>query len=296
MRLPATAKAGHEAVEAAGNMISKGYDDLIPQMKAAVDIPFAQDIQRIGVAADDVLVGDTLSAFNKQLVKVAKMAQGAKGTIPGVDAKKIISDLGRRSRDLMKSQDVAQRELGQLFGDLKGAFSNALQRGSTPEQAAALRGLDKAYGANLRPLVAAARQGAQEGVFTPAQLKSAVRQLDPTMRKGAFARGQAPMQDIAEMGQEVIGRELPTSGTAERIMAGSALLGGAYMEPTMAATALAPALAYTPGRFGGQNLLATLIAGRQGPAFQRSAQAVREAAPALAAGTGAVAGQLPPRF
>lgn len=296
MKLPVGAKAGHEAIESAGNMLSKGYDDLIPQMKAAVDIPFAQDIQRIGQLADDALVGDTLSAFNKQLLKVAQMAKGAKGSIPGVDAKKIISDLGRRSRDLMKSQDVAQRELGGLFGDLKGAFSNALQRGSTPEQAAALRGLDKAYGANLRTTVAAARQGATtEGVFTPAQLKSAVRQLDPTMRKGAFARGTAPMQDIAAMGQEVIGRELPTSGTAERLMAGTALFGGAYIDPVMAATALAPAAAYTPGRFGGQNLLASLIAGRQGPAFQSAAQAVREASPALAAGAGAAAGTLAPR-
>ena len=295
MKLPAGAKAGHKAVETAGKMISKGYDDLIPNMKAALDQTFQSDARGIAQRATDELTEDALNVFRKQVDKIGRIAGQNRGFVPGKEAKTIISDLGRRSRDLMKSQDVMQRELGALFGDLKGAFSNALQRGSTPEQAAALRGLDRAYGANLRTTVAAARQGAKEGVFTPAQLRSAARELDPTMRKGGFARGTAPMQDIAEMGQEVIGRELPTSGTAERLMAGTALFGGAYIDPVMAASALAPALAYTPGRLGGQNLLANLIAGRQGPAFKAAGQAVREAAPALAAPAGVAAGQLPAR-
>ena len=53
------------------------------------------------------------------------------------------------------------------------------------------------------------------------------------MRKGAFARGNALMQDLASEGKEVLGSKVPDSGTPYRAMTG--LLGGSILgavEPT----------------------------------------------------------------
>jgi hypothetical protein len=81
-----------------------------------------------------------------------------------------------------------------------------------------------------------AKTRGEEGIFTPAQLEAAVRQTDRSARKGAFARGAAPMQELSGTATSVLGSKVPDSGTAARGMTGALLTGGAtYVDPMMGA-------------------------------------------------------------
>ena len=73
-----------------------------------------------------------------------------------------------------------------------GVFRQMVQR-ANPTEAKSLAALNSAYSKFLRVENAAGRIGAKEGVFSPEQLTGAVRQMDPSLRHRAFARGNAPM-------------------------------------------------------------------------------------------------------
>jgi hypothetical protein len=77
------------------------------------------------------------------------------------------------------------------------------------------------------------------GGFTPVNYLNAIKGADKTARRNAFAGGRAPMQDVAEAAQEVIGDTIGDSGTAGRTAVLNMLGAGAgiqYLDPTLAAT------------------------------------------------------------
>jgi len=86
---------------------------------------------------------------------------------------------------------------------------------------------------------AAQKQGAREGVFTPAQLSNAVRTADDTKDNRAYAHGQALLQDLANAASKVLPDTLTGSPTAEIRFWHTLLSGGvgagAVMEPHAAA-------------------------------------------------------------
>jgi hypothetical protein len=118
----------------------------------------------------------------------------------------------------------------------------------------------------LRVQTAAARPGGEPGVFSPDQLQSAVRQLDPTRLKGAYARGNALMQDFADYASAAL--KPPSLGAAGHGagVAGGLLAGGAlehFLSDPKAAAALAAAYPVLAGLYSntGRALLNPAIAG-----------------------------------
>ena len=82
-----------------------------------------------------------------------------------------------------------------------------------PARAPELRAANEAFANALRVEGGAGKIGSDQGVFTPDHLLSSVRQLDPSLRKGTFARGDALMQDLGDAGKAVLGNKVPDSGT-----------------------------------------------------------------------------------
>ena len=250
LSLPKGTTAGREAIEAAGEAISKGYDDVLSGMSAQIDDTFAQQVDDIGIRLRSTLPAEYRDLFKGQVDEVINMVNKRGGNLTGDQAKQVISELSRRAANLRRDPNSFQRGLGEAVFDLRTAFQELLERSSSPDKSVRLRGLDSAYRDFLRLENAAGRIGSAEGVFTPAQLRAATRQMDPSLRKRAFARGQAPMQDIAEAGQDVLARNIPNSGTADRslmaLLAGGGI--GAAVEPTTAVALGAgigvPSLAY----------------------------------------------------
>lgn len=278
---------GREALARGREMLSEGYDRVLGQMQGRVDDAFSRDVSGIAEDVATNLTPDLQDMFGAQLQRITKLA-GDKNLIPGPQAKQIISDLGLKARDLGRSPDMFQRNLGSIYDDLRQAFSNMLQRHSRPELSAQLRGLDRAYAGQKRVTNAATRmtaEGATEEIFTPAQLRAASKQMDRSFDKRDFALGRAMMQDIAEQGQEVLGRSVPNSGTTDRALVAWLAAGGyGAVDPVTAAGAMGALGAYTAP---GQNVFARLISGRQGPLYRNLARALEASSPALAAGAGA---------
>lgn len=134
--------------------------------------------------------------------------------------------------------------------------------------------------ANFKRLERAASYvGAEDGVFSPANLQSAVKALDRSKDHGRFARGDAYMQDLSDAAKTVLGNKVPDSGTAGRLfLGGGALLGGGAMSPAIPAALGAGAAAYSSPL---QGLLVHLAATRP-QAAQPIAGLLQQAAPVMA--------------
>jgi hypothetical protein len=121
----------------------------------------------------------------------------------------------------------------------------------------------------------------QPGVFSPQQLQSSVKALDKSKDHGAFARGNALMQDLSESGTKVLGDKVPNSGTPERLLAVMAA-GGAY-DPTTLFASGAMSLPYTKA---GQGALAKLFARTSGPGTDVIRELIRRATVPASVGAG----------
>lgn len=289
MTLPKGTAPGAEAIKKSYQMISRGYDDVLPKMQGRLDRRFVSDVQRIAAEVDLNLTDDVARLFRKQVDRIVKVAGDAKGVLPGQKAKRIMSDLAGRSRNLVGDSDSMRRDLGFLLDDLRQSFSDMLKRGSSPDLAAQLGRLDKAYAGQKHLFVAAAKPGEEAGMFTPAQLQAASRQLDKSLDKRRTAMGEAFMQDVADAGRQVLGPTLPDSGTPERLASMALLAGGpAYIDPLAALGGAGLASLYTRP---GQSALARLATRQTGPVGRGVATTLRSLSVPAGVGSAVAAAQ-----
>jgi hypothetical protein len=274
-RLPAGV-TGRDAVAFTEDAISAGYNRLLPSLTARADQQFGTELanlrQMVSTGAMDpraaqsferILQNDVLSKF------------GNAGAMTGETFKRVESDLGQQISRLSASTDADQRLVGDALRQVQRQMRDMLTR-SNPNQAQELRTLNAAWANFKRPQRAAAALGAEDGIFSPAQLQNAVKALDRSKDKGRFADGGALMQDLSEAGKSVLGNRVPDSGTAGRLMLGG---GVSLLDPTLTAPALlgGGALLYTRPV---QGLLSGAVSARP-QAAQPVAQALRQASPAL---------------
>ncbi len=238
--IPPGRPLGREAISEMHDTISKNYDRLVPQLHVQMDPQFKADVAtnigpmyaRMSDPArqqfDRILDNDVWNKF-----------QFPAGTMTGENFKRVESELGRQARTYAHSANASERDIGQAFTALQGHLRDMLER-NNPAHAGELRAANEAWANKLRVEGAAAKSGTDQGVFTPAQLLQSVREMDPTLRKGAYARGDALMQDLADAGKSVLGNKVPDSGTPFRSFAMAApTLAGLYAYNPLAAAVTA---------------------------------------------------------
>ncbi len=271
---PAT-PLGREAVGEMHDKISGNYDRLVPHLNVQADPQFINDLGQLNTLraklptprqeeVDRILQHDVFHHFDPQ------------GRMGGSEFKQVESELGRQARSYGTSPVAAERNIGEIFGRLQQHMRDMLVR-SNPGHAEELKAANEAFAHKLRIERAAASTGSDQGIFTPAQLLQAVKGLDPSMRKGAFARGDALMQELADAGKAVLGNKVPDSGTPLRsaVMAGG-MLGPLYAWNPAAAAGVAGVGAAGMSAYSrpGVSALAKLLASR-GPMAAPIANAVR---------------------
>lgn len=252
---------GRDAIVEAGDKIDAAYDRLVPGLSVKADPEFAQDLTGL-VGMSRFMPPDRQKQFanvlNDQVL--SKLSPG--GGMTGESFKEVESTLDRLASQYRNSTSADERQLGGALQELQSSMRDLLVR-ANPDKAKELGAVNSAYANLLRVQGAAGRIGSEEGVFSPAQLLSSVRQLDRSLRKSQFARGGARMQDYAEAGKSVLGNKVPDSGTPLRSMTtllGGALLGNAISPATgfgIAGGALGLGGMYSPA---GQGLLAAFLA------------------------------------
>ena len=178
---------GRDAISYAGDQVSKQYDDVLSKM--SFDLDFSTTSNILGSLSK----AKSLDANQRQKVSETLndivFGKFAGQKIDGQTYKGIESDLRKKASNYVNSGTASEKEIGEALTDVLGVLKKELYF-QNPKQTSKLRRVDSAYGELSVLNIAAANSGAPNGVFTPKQLSTAVRQADQTRRKTAFAKGK----------------------------------------------------------------------------------------------------------
>jgi len=193
--------AGRQAVESMHEQISDALNSAFNGARFAPDAGLQTDVQ---AAAQNLLPSSRGEAvqITREFVRDAQHPDG------------LSEAFARLTRMRTQASSQGNASLANFIHDLQQSALDAMERSGTDVQA--VREARDAFRRSVVPERAASMIGAQDGVFSPEQLFNAVKASDRTVRKNAFAQGNAQYQDIAEAAKDVMGRTIGSSGTAER--------------------------------------------------------------------------------
>jgi len=286
-QLPKGATLGRESIDTAGDIIGREFDNVKTGLQARLDDSFTQEIKQLQLEVSNTFTPDRATQFRNIIdSRVSEWFRRGNDIIDGARVKSIRRNLQQLGNDYIHSAEPDTRNFGRALHEAMESFMDMVERSSSPE---AVKGWARARNAwsNWKIVArAAGDSGATDGVFTPAMLSRAVRGEDLSLGKMRFARGKARMQDLSDAGKAILPNVVPDSGTPERLLATSALAGGAYFEPAAAATAALAALGYSKPA---QRLLMSAVRNR-GAGAAPAAALLQRSAPLLALGGAAAAG------
>jgi len=208
---------GRDAISYAGNRLSQAYDDVLNKVGAVpVDQQFGQSLTSLSGLTKN-LPKDIGEQFDRILKNEIVDRVDANGIMTSEGLKAAESNLGQVAKAYLRNADYDKRQLGSAILEAQSSLRQMLER-QAPQYAAELKAVNAGWANLLRPQQAAASLGAEDGIFSAAQLQNAVKALDPSKNKRAFARGDALMQDLSDPAKSVLGSKVPDSGTAGRLM------------------------------------------------------------------------------
>jgi len=225
---------GRDAVQVVNELVDKKYTDVLSKMSFKLDFPtytgLLKSTKLPSSSVDRVRVKDELDS-----IVFSRLPK--EGPIEGEVYKQIESQLRQRAAQLGRGT-VSDQDVGDALKQASVSLKEGLRK-QNPKYNSELRRIDSAYGDISVMKTAAANTGAENGVFTPRQYKTAVRQSDTTRKKSQFAAGTARGQDVAEDAVSVM--EPRQTANLEGRMALSNV--GAYSMAANPATAIPVALA-----------------------------------------------------
>jgi len=253
---------GRELVAAVQAKLSDAYETLLPKLTVRADRTFNQEVSSLrGMVANGSIDPNAAKTFQRILQNDVLGKFKGQQALTGQTMKAVESDLGQKIAQLGGSTDADARLVADALREVQSSLRGLVQR-NNPQFADELTAINKGW-ANFKRLERAASSvGAEDGMFSAAQLQNAVKALDRSKDKGKFARGQAFMQDLSDPAKNVLGSKVPNSGTADRMMNLPNLLTaglGYSVNPAIPAGMLLGAGAYTPPA---QALLRGLVSSR----------------------------------
>lgn len=250
---------GRDAVEQVGQKISAEYEKVLPQVTFKVDSQLKQDMAPI-LQQVSTMPPDIQNAYHGIMNRTIG-SQAPQGVMSGTAFKDADSVIGREAANFSGSSDAFQRNLGQVLQQTQGALRNSLER--TNPDAPALGPINQAWKNFTVLRNAGARVNTPDTPIMPGQLQAAVKAGDKSVGKGAFAKGNANMQDLSDASMKVLGANVPDSGTAGRGMLGGFLAGGGIAKmiahPAATTAALGTGALYGTN-LGRQAMLKTIVA------------------------------------
>jgi hypothetical protein len=276
--------AGRAAVDYVGSKLGDAYDKLVPKIGLAADAQLGTDLRNLHQMVNSGGMGGAeAEQFNKLLQnRVLSRFQG-QGAVTGETFKAMDGDLGRLASNYLRDPSADKRQLGEAILEIQDSLRSALSR-SNPQYAKDLDAANTGWAVFKRMQRAASSTGADEGVFNPTQLQAAVKAMDRSKDKGAFARGDALLQDLSDPAKKLMAPKLADSGTPYRLFA--ELMGagaiGAHTIPAVATVAnpwTAAALTSVPAMYSPLGMTAMKYALAKRPeSFGALAQWVRSVA------------------
>lgn len=238
---------GRDAVQEMRQGLGQAYDDVLSRSSAdALEPQFVQNMASLRNMVAG-LPQKERDAFDNILTREIGDRMAPNGMINAENLQAVKSALGKRASGFSSSSDEYQRQLGQALKQADAEFRSLVSR-ANPQNAKDLKAIDTAYANFKRLQRAASGVGAEEGVFSPSQLNAAIKAMDKSKDKRAFAEGTALMQDLSGAGKAVLPSKVGDSGTAGRMASNVFTLGGLMSTVPGLAAAVPAYLAYSrPG-------------------------------------------------
>ena len=224
LTLTKDAPVGNKMIEAIGQKISNAYDGFLGNARFAdafnhkTGMNTSEHLSNLADSAMSKLVpGQQKSMANDIATNVTGHIQN-EGVMNGEQYREVEKYLSNKANDFFSQ---GMDGLGHAYKTVLTGLRDELKR-QNPGMAKQLENAHKAF-REFQPLeVAASRRGADEGVFTPDQFKSAVQQV---AGKKATASGKGLMLPESQAASDVLGSTVPNSGTADRLAAMLSLKG-----------------------------------------------------------------------
>jgi hypothetical protein len=210
--VPKSVPAGHEAIGFVQDQLSNEYQAVLSKAKVSLDMTFANRVRVLRARAN--LPQQQAAQFDEIIQRELTTTFGNGNKANGPAYKKLDEKLGDIAKGYLASDDPYVRQLGNAVADVRDQVSATLRR-QNPAIAARLKKIDLGWAQYAR--LRAASANTADGVFTPGQLRTAVRQLDRSRGKGATARGDALLQDLSTAASDVLPSNIGNSGTADRL-------------------------------------------------------------------------------
>lgn len=262
MRVGKDVPAGRTLIDYLDDTIGSGYDKIKDKIdfKNVLDPKTKKSTMNFMLDKfTDVAQGKTLEhqklifdEFNDAFLKEFQR----KMHLNGQEFRSIEKNLGSKAKAYMR--DPAKQDVGFALRDLQNAMRNELAV-QNPAVGKELRSLHDAFKRYLRVERAGSYLGAEEGIYSPSQMMSAVKAVGG---QRPFATGKGLLQPEAEAALKVMGPRMPDSGTAGRLQTGNILGAGLDIGAQMATTGaplIASSIMYNPLA---QKLLTTMATKR----------------------------------
>lgn len=227
---------GRDAIEHVNSVVNSQYASVLSKISLNYDRGLAVKIgavipqSKVASAAGKQELADQLDNLIYSKIPVDK---NVNAKVSGESFKEIETEINEQILLYSKSQSPTDNNIANSLRDALKVLRTELSS-QNPTQAVKLNKINSVYGDVAVMRTAASNSGAVNGVFTPKQYQSAVRQRDMSRNKGSFAAGKAKGQQIGDAGTELL---TPDVGATQlgRITLGAAGGYGALQNPYAAA-------------------------------------------------------------
>ncbi len=222
---------GRDFVKVAHDRFSKAYDANAEKYKLTGDETLRDALQGVHASLRELPADKRLQfesiidrrVFDRMGIKLSKdegfaeaLDQISGKSLNGQTFKEVESELTYLSGKYHSAPDPADNLFAEHLDEALGALRDNMERSSDPSVRAQLKKLNTGYAMFTRVRGAAQNRATAGGRFTTGDFLGAVKRLDRSKAKGAFARGDALFQDFAEDAHAVLANVMADSGTAER--------------------------------------------------------------------------------
>ena len=224
--VPKDIQAGPELMQFLQNKANTSYDKIADKINFAPKPTTLTNLNKVVQDAGKNLTRKENEEFvNTVKDKFYDPLLTGNYSLNGQQFRSIESSLGTMAYRLQSSADASQRALGHALSDFQSGLRRELAD-LNPAHAKELQGIHNFYKQYLRLQRAAGMRGSVENVFSPAQLSSATHAM---ASKGQRATTSGISQKEAQMIEDVLGKNIPDSGTAGRLasmLTAKGMLGG----------------------------------------------------------------------
>jgi hypothetical protein len=275
-KLPAGV-VGRDAIAYTERAIGDAYDSVLRQIGVVrADSSFASEIASLrAMVRNSPMPAEVQGQFDKVIASQISGKLQGQGAMTAQTFKEAESELGRLATKYSADASVDKQLLGDALQEAQAALRRMLERSAGPQYANDVKAANAGWAEFKRMQRAATMLGAKDGVFSPENYMNAVKALDKSKDKGAFARGSALGQDLGADAVRVMGGTVPDSGTPFRTLVNEPLKG------IVSATLGAPIQAAYSRQV--MNALQMLQSGKRPALATRAAAELEMAAPTLGA-------------